>query len=103
MKNSQEELSFEKAYLQLEQILEKLNSSSASLDESLKLYEEADRLITFCNQKLHDAEKKIELLTKTREGNLVMGDNGRPATEPFSLERNHALAAKKEDSCPNPF
>lgn len=103
MNKKEDELSFEKAYLQLEQILEKLNSSSASLDESLKLYEEADRLITFCNQKLHDAEKKIEILTKNREGNLALDSNGKPITEPFSLERGHALAAKKEDSCPSHF
>lgn len=96
-KQPEGELSFEKAYLQLEHILEKLNSSSASLDESLKLYEEADRLITFCNQKLQDAEKKIEILTKTREGTLALDAGGKPITDPFSL------AAKKEDSCPSRF
>ncbi|HKY99828.1 MAG TPA: exodeoxyribonuclease VII small subunit, partial [Rhabdochlamydiaceae bacterium] len=61
-------LSFELAYQRLEEILEKMNSGKVSLDESLKLYEEADRLISSCNKRLSDAEKKIEVLIKNRDG-----------------------------------
>lgn len=79
--------SFEAAYQRLEQILEKMNSGSVSLDASLKLYEEADQLITKCNKKLAEAEQKIEILLKDREGNLQVDQNNQPQSEPF--QPNH--------------
>ncbi len=77
-------LSFEAAYARLEEILEKMNSGKVSLEESLKLYEEADTLITWSNKKLSEAEKKIEMLIKNREGELVLGPDGKPETQEFS-------------------
>jgi len=78
-----ENINFEIAFKRLEEILEKLNSGSVPLDDSLKLYEEADKLITFCSQKLNHAESKIEQLIKQRNGELVLGGNGQPGTEEF--------------------
>ena len=75
------ELSFEKAFARLEEILEKMNSGSVSLDESLKLYEEADKLINICSKRLNSAEKKIETLIKNRKGELVLGPDQKPMTE----------------------
>lgn len=77
------ERSFEEAFVRLEQILEKMNSGSVSLDESLKLYEEADQLITLCSKRLNDAEKKIEMLVKTRNGEAVLGPDQQPTTQEF--------------------
>lgn len=81
--SKKEELAFEAAFARLEQILEKMNSGSVSLDDSLKLYEEADRLIVTCNKKLNDAEKKIEMLVKNRNGDPVLGPNQQPMTQEF--------------------
>jgi exodeoxyribonuclease VII small subunit len=75
--------SFEDAYARLEEILEKMNSGKASLDESLKLYEEADKLIASCNKRLTEAEKKIEMLLKSRSGELVLDENGNPTTQAY--------------------
>lgn len=85
MSGTKKETNFEDAFTRLEQILEKMNSQSVSLDESLKLYEEADALIQLCGKRLHDAERKIELLIKKRNGDLEIGSNGSPTTEDFSL------------------
>ena len=74
-------LSFEKAFSRLEQILEKLNSSQASLEESLSLYEEADKLMLLCTKKLTDAERKIEVLMKNRSNELQMGPDQKPLTQ----------------------
>jgi len=82
------ELSFEAAYARLEEILEKMNSGKVSLEESLKLYEEADRLITWSNKRLTEAEKKIEILVKNREGDLSLDEKGRPLTQEF-VSANH--------------
>lgn len=83
--------SFEEAYERLEQILEKMNGEQVALEESLKLYEEADQLIASCNQKLSQAEAKIEILMKNKEGGLSLDENGKPLAESF------AQTAKKYD------
>jgi len=79
------EITFEAAFARLETILEKMNSSSVSLDESLKLYEEADALINVCSKRLNDAERKIEILIKNRNGELSLGPDQKPLTQDFSL------------------
>ncbi|HEY4831937.1 MAG TPA: exodeoxyribonuclease VII small subunit [Waddliaceae bacterium] len=77
------EISFEKAFSRLEEILEKMNSGAVSLDESLKLYEEADLLINLCTKRLNEAERKIETLIKKRNGELMLGDDQKPLTKDF--------------------
>lgn len=77
-------LSFEAAYARLEEILEKMNSGKASLEDSLKLYEEADHLISWCSKRLTEAEKKIEVLVKNRDAELAVDSQGRPQTQPFA-------------------
>lgn len=81
------ELTYEAAFARLEEILEKMNSGSCPLDESLKLYEEADTLITTCGKRLNDAERKIEVLIKNRNGELALGGDQRPLTQDFSLPK----------------
>ena len=63
-------LSFEAAFARLEEILERLNAGTITLDDSLKLYEEADQLIAICSKRLNDAERKIEILVKNRNGGI---------------------------------
>ena len=76
-------MKFEEAYSRLEEILEKMNSGKASLDDSLKLYEEADKLIVTCQKKLTEAEKKIEMLIKNRNGEVVLDEAGNPTVQAF--------------------
>jgi exodeoxyribonuclease VII small subunit len=83
-KEKTEEISFEKAFTRLEEILEQMNSSSISLDESLKLYEEADKLINTCGTRLNEAERRIETLIKNRNGELTLGADGKPTTQNFN-------------------
>lgn len=77
--------SFEIAFARLEEILERLNTGTISLDDSLNLYEEADRLIAICNRRLNEAERKIEILVKNRNGELAMGTDHRPVTQDYKL------------------
>ncbi len=72
---------FEQAFARLEQILERLNTDTIPLDEALKLYEEANRLLGHCSARLNDAEERIEMLSKTRSGEVMMGADGRPLTQ----------------------
>jgi len=59
-------LSFDKAYQRLEEILEIFNSEQLPLEQALKIYEEADRLIGLCSEKLSTAEQKVQMLIKNR-------------------------------------
>ncbi|MGZ3493587.1 MAG: exodeoxyribonuclease VII small subunit [Thermodesulfobacteriota bacterium] len=61
---------FEDALNKLEKIVSKLEEGDIPLEESLKLFEEGIRLSRFCNQKLDEAEKKVEILLKGKDGTL---------------------------------
>jgi len=61
---------FEDALNKLEKIVSQLEESDVSLEESLKLFEEGIRLSRLCNQKLEEAEKKVEILLKGEDGTL---------------------------------
>lgn len=63
-------MSFEDALKNLEEIVKKLESGDISLDESLKLYEEAMKLSRICNKTLEEAKLKI-----TELSNIEKGDN----------------------------
>jgi exodeoxyribonuclease VII small subunit len=70
------ELSFEDALKRLETIVSRLESGEASLDESITLYAEGDRLRAQCEQRLSDAQARIEKIS--------LGGDGRPTgTTPF--------------------
>ena len=70
------ELSFEAALKRLEEIVRKLESGEASLDDAIALYEEGDRLKQQCEARLAAAQAKIE--------QIQFGPGGSPAgTAPF--------------------
>lgn len=92
MMAAEQTISFESAYARLEEILEKMNSGKVSLEDSLKLYEEADQLINWCSKQLTDAEKKIEILVKNREGEIIVGEQGRPLAQPFAATLNRTFS-----------
>ena len=71
---------FEDALSKLEKIVGQLEEGDISLEESLKLFEEGIRLSRLCNQKLDEAERKVQILVKDREGNMK--------AEPFSPALN---------------
>lgn len=71
---------FEKAFQQLEKIVQRLEGEELPLDESLQLFEEGIRLSRFCHQRLEDVEKKIEL--------ILADAKGQPVTEPFEPEQD---------------
>lgn len=56
---------YEEAMQKLEQIVARLESGEASLDESLKLFEEGTKLAAFCSKALDTAEQKIITLAQS--------------------------------------
>lgn len=63
---------FESALEELEQVVEQLESGELSLEDSLSAFEKGIGLVRFCNHKLSEVEKKIEMLIKDKEGKLQL-------------------------------
>lgn len=59
---------FESAMARLEEITERLESSEASLEESIDLYTEGLEITKFCSEKLGQAEKKIKVIVEQADG-----------------------------------
>lgn len=59
---------FEQAMVRLEQIAELLETQQGTLEESLKLFEEANQLALFCEESLDQAERKLQILSKREDG-----------------------------------
>jgi exodeoxyribonuclease VII small subunit len=78
-------MEFEAAFKRLEEILEKMQSQNPNLDESIKMYEEADKLIQLCNKNLAKAEKKIEVIQKSRDGSIEVDANEKPILANFEI------------------
>ena len=62
------DLSFEAALKRLEEIVRRLESGEASLDESIELYGEGDRLRQQCEARLQAAQARIEKIQLGRDG-----------------------------------
>ena len=83
--------SFEASFERLDGILKLLNEGKVSLDDSLKLFEEADSLISRCSTKLSSAEQKIETLIKNRNNELSLDEVGSPVKEAFNHNSSNIL------------
>ena len=55
-------LNFEKAFSELEQMVESLESGNLKLEESVKTFEKGVALIKTCQKSLDQAEQKIQIL-----------------------------------------
>ncbi|MCA9995191.1 MAG: exodeoxyribonuclease VII small subunit [Anaerolineales bacterium] len=73
MSNDLAHLTFEQALRALEETAVKLESGDLSLEESLTLYEQGQKLAAFCTQQLDHATLRVEQLTT--DGEIVeIGD-----------------------------
>jgi exodeoxyribonuclease VII small subunit len=61
-------LKFEDAMARLEEIVNGLEKGDLSLDKSLKMFEEGVRLSKSCLKMLDEAQQKVEILVRDREG-----------------------------------
>ena len=59
---------FEDALQDLEGVVEKLDSGTLSLEESLQEFEEGVALVRFLEEKLTEVEKRVEVLTRDNSG-----------------------------------
>lgn len=85
MNNSEEPRTFEASLEALERIVQQLEGGDLPLEKSLELFEQGIRLSRECQERLTQAERKIEVLLRDNQG--------RPVTAPY----NETKAATGED------
>ena len=69
---------FEEALARLEAIVAELERGELPLDDSMRIFEEGIKLSKVCLKMLDDAERRVEILVKDKDG--------RKRTKPFELE-----------------
>ncbi len=67
-KRPEEGLKFEEALGRLEKIVNEMEAAELPLEEILKQYEDGTQLVAYCTQKLSEAEQKIEILARKKDG-----------------------------------
>jgi exodeoxyribonuclease VII small subunit len=71
-------MSFEDALAELEQIVRRLEAGQVKLDEAIGSYERGAQLKRHCEQKLTEAQQRVD--------RIVLGPEGALSTEPAKLD-----------------
>ncbi|MBK1696634.1 exodeoxyribonuclease VII small subunit [Rhodovibrio salinarum] len=79
-----QQMSFEDALAELKQIVERLEKGEGKLDEAIQAYERGAHLKRHCEQKLKEAEAKIEKIRVS--GAQGDGSGGQVSTEPLDVQ-----------------
>ena len=76
---------FEESLKRLEQIVEQMERGDLPLEDSIKLFEEGMQLSAECKNHLEQAEGKVQILMKQRDGSVK--------TEPFPPQKYSPLTS----------
>jgi exodeoxyribonuclease VII small subunit len=71
-------MSFEEALSELEQIVKRLEEGKGKLDDAIASYERGAQLKRHCEDKLNEAQRRVDRIVKGADGNL--------STEPANLD-----------------
>ena len=96
---NQKNQTFEASLASLEKIVRRLEDGDLPLEESLKLFEDGVRLSRECQERLNQAERRIEILLKDENGNPTLNVIGREdLEEPLSQQPKVKRRIRFEDS-----
>lgn len=73
-KNDEQPKSFEASLEALEQIVHELERGDLPLEKSLELFEDGIRLSRQCQERLNQAERRIEVLLRDNQGRPVVSE-----------------------------
>ena len=80
---------FEDALSQLEELVREMESDQMPLEELIKNYEEGTRLFKVCEKRLDEAQGRIEIIRKNR--------NGQNVVEPFGDQDDEKATVSAEE------
>lgn len=72
MKNDEQPKSFEASLEALEEIVQQLEGGDLPLEKSLELFEQGIKLSRQCQERLSQAERRIEVLLRDNQGRPVV-------------------------------
>jgi exodeoxyribonuclease VII small subunit len=72
---------FEDALAQLEEMVEEMESDQIPLEDLIRKYEEGTRLYRLCEKRLDEAQGRIEIIRKNRNGETVLEPFGEAASD----------------------
>ena len=90
------ELNFEGAMDRLEKIVEQMESGKLPLEDLIVRYEEGMNLVKICQERLANAEQKIEIITRNSAGKAVVKEF-EPTQEPATPEQPAAESERTDD------
>jgi exodeoxyribonuclease VII small subunit len=90
------ELNFEKAMSRLEAIVEQMETGKLPLEDLIVRYEEGMNLVKVCQERLTNAEQKIEIIARNSAGKVVVKDF-EPAAEPSSDDKSGEKELKNDE------
>src|SRR5437763_306263 len=85
-KSREPSLNFEGAMDRLEKIVEQMESGKLPLEELIVQYEEGMNLVKICQERLANAEQKIEIIARNSAGKTVVKEF-EPTQEPETPTR----------------
>jgi exodeoxyribonuclease VII small subunit len=74
METGRKKIKFEEAVKRLEEIVEEMEKEDLPLEKSIKLFQEGMELAGICNSKLDEAERKISVVMKNTQGQIIEED-----------------------------
>lgn len=74
MAEKKNDMTYEQAVAELEEIIRRLESGEATLDESIALYSRGMELSKFCKDKLDSIVKKISILGRDGSDESAFGE-----------------------------
>ena len=80
---------FEEALARLEAIVAELERGELPLEDSMRIFEEGIKLSKVCLKMLDDAERRVEILVKDKDG--------RKRTRPLELEEHSEIGQDNGD------
>jgi exodeoxyribonuclease VII small subunit len=92
-KKTEPELHFEGAMDRLEEIVEQMESGKMMLEELIGRYEEGMKLVKICQERLANAEQRIEIITRNHAG--------KPVVKSFEPTVEKETAAPREEKGTN--
>ena len=70
-RKAKSKIDFESSLKELEKIASDLESGELGLEDSIKIFEKGMEHAKFCHEKLEEAERKITILQKGENGDVV--------------------------------
>jgi len=82
---------FESSLEELERIVRELEQGELTLEKSLELFEQGVKLSRECQERLNQAERRIEMLTRDNQGRAIV--------TAFEPESELSAATSVDDEC----